>query len=85
VIAESDDVVVVDGYTYFPRHAVHWEYLEPSEHTSRCWWKGEARYYTLRVNGARNPDAAWYYPDPTPAAVRVKDRIGFWHGVNIES
>ncbi len=85
VVAESDDTIVVDGYTYFSKDAVRWEYLQPSEHTSHCSWKGDARYYTLHVNGSTNPSAAWYYPDPKPKAAHVRGRIGFWRGVEVES
>lgn len=85
MIAESDDVIVVDGYAYFPRDAVNADYLQPSDHTSQCAWKGEARYFTLAVDGRTNPNAAWYYPDPALAAARVRDRIGFWRGVQVES
>ncbi len=45
VIADSADVIVVDGYTYFPREAVRWDLLERSEHRSVCSWKSEANYY----------------------------------------
>jgi len=30
-----------------------------------------------------NPDAAWYYPDPKPAAAEIKGRIAFWKGVKV--
>lgn len=83
LLAESDDVIVVDGYTYFPRGAVRSELLEPSAHGSVCPWKGEASYYTVVVDGARNPDAAWEYREPKPAAAAVRDRIGFWRGVEV--
>lgn len=84
VIAESDDVVVVDGYTYFRRDAVRPELMAPSDHTSVCPWKGQASYYTVVVDGQRNPDAAWEYRDPKPAAAAVRDRIAFWRGVRVE-
>jgi uncharacterized protein (DUF427 family) len=84
VVADSDDVVVVDGYTYFPKPAVDWSILESSDHRSVCPWKGQARYYTIRVAGDANVDAAWEYPDPKPAASMVRDRIGFWRGVRVE-
>jgi len=80
VLADSADVVVVDGYTYFPRTAVRWALFERSV----CGWKGEAHYYSIRVNGALNPAAAWEYADPKPAATAVKARVGFWRGVKIE-
>ena len=85
VIAESDDTVVVEGNHYFPRDAVHAEHLSPSEHHTHCHWKGEASYYNVVVAGQTNPDAAWYYPDPLPAADHVRDRIAFWKGVQVVS
>jgi uncharacterized protein (DUF427 family) len=36
------------------------------------------------VNGQQNPDAAWYYPEPSAAAREIKDHIAFWKGVRIE-
>lgn len=84
VIAESDDVVVVEGYTYFPRDAVRPDVLAPSDHTSVCPWKGQASYYAIVVDGQRNPDAAWEYGDPKPAAAAVRNRIAFWRGVRVE-
>ncbi|WP_132110872.1 DUF427 domain-containing protein [Actinocrispum wychmicini] len=83
VIAESDETVVVEGNHYFPIDSVQQQYLQPSETTSVCPWKGTASYYTLRVDGAENPDAAWYYPEPKDAAAEIKDRVAFWKGVDI--
>jgi uncharacterized protein (DUF427 family) len=84
VIAESDQVETVEGNLYFPDTSVNREYLRPSSTTSTCPWKGQARYYTLVVDGQENQDAAWYYPDPKPAARHVKNHMAFWRGVEIE-
>jgi uncharacterized protein (DUF427 family) len=35
------------------------------------------------VNGSANQDAAWYYPQPSPAASQIKDYVAFWHGVKV--
>lgn len=83
VIAESDDTVIVEGNHYFPRDCVRADVLKPSDTTSTCPWKGLAHYYTLDVDGETNRDAAWYYPDPKPAAAEIKDRIAFWKGVEV--
>ncbi len=83
VIASSDDTVVVEGNHYFPRGAVDESALRPSDATSVCPWKGTARYFTVVVGGAENPDAAWSYPDPKPAAAEIKDRVAFWKGVEV--
>jgi uncharacterized protein (DUF427 family) len=83
VIAESDATVVVEGNHYFPRSAVRSDCLVESSTHTNCPWKGTASYYTLNVDGATNPDAAWYYPDPKPAAAEIRDRIAFWKGVEV--
>jgi uncharacterized protein (DUF427 family) len=85
VIAESAATVVVEGNHYFPPDAVKKQFLKSSDHTSICPWKGTARYYHVEVDGLRNNNAAWYYPDPKPAAAEIKDRIAFWKGVRIEA
>jgi uncharacterized protein (DUF427 family) len=83
VIAHSDRTVVVEGNHYFPRDDVDMAMLENSPTTSVCPWKGTAHYYTIEVDGARNVDAAWYYPDPKPKAETIRDRIAFWKGVEV--
>jgi uncharacterized protein (DUF427 family) len=84
VVAESDDTVVVEGNHYFPESALRRELFEPSQTHTDCPWKGTASYLSLRANGSVNPDAAWYYPDPKPAASQIKGRVAFWRGVKVE-
>ncbi len=85
VLAESDKTIVVEGNHYFPRESLHFEHFRESNTTTTCPWKGEARYYTIEVEGQRNPDAAWYYPKTKDAAKHIEDRVAFWKGVKIES
>jgi uncharacterized protein (DUF427 family) len=84
VVAESDKVETVEGNIYFPESSVKREYLRASSTTSTCPWKGQARYYNLLIDEQENQDAAWYYPDPKPAARNIKGHIAFWRGVEIE-
>ena len=83
VIAESPDTVVVEGNHYFPADSLKMENFLPSETHTVCPWKGTASYYTLRVDGQENPDAAWFYPDPKEAAARIRGRVAFWKGVQV--
>ena len=76
VVADSDDTVVVEGNHYFPADSLTQSYFEPSSTSTSCPWKGKASYYTLKVAGAENPDAAWFYPDPKPAAEPHRGRAG---------
>ena len=84
VLAESGDTVVVEGNHYFPVEAIKQEYFQESSTHTVCPWKGTASYYNVVVNGDVNKDAAWFYPDPKPAAAEIKDRIAFWRGVKVE-
>jgi uncharacterized protein (DUF427 family) len=83
VIAESDDIVTVEGNAYFPREAVRDDVLRPSDTSSVCPWKGTASYFTLEIDGQTNPDAAWYYPEPKDAAKEITGRVAFWKGVEV--
>jgi uncharacterized protein (DUF427 family) len=83
VIAESDSTVVVEENHYFPASSVRQDFLQESSTTTICPWKGTAHYYSLVVEGGKNVDAAWYYPDPKPAAEEVRGRIAFWKGVQV--
>ena len=84
VIAESNAAKVVEGNQYFPPESVKRDALKPSEHTSVCPWKGLAHYYHVEVNGIRNDNAAWYYPEPKEAAAEIKDHVAFWKGIKVE-
>jgi uncharacterized protein (DUF427 family) len=84
-IADSNSTVVVEGNQYFPPEAVEKQFLKPSIHTSVCSWKGTAHYYHVEVDGLKNENAAWYYPEPKPAAAEIKNRIAFWKGVNVQN
>jgi uncharacterized protein (DUF427 family) len=81
VLAESDDIVTVEGNVYFPLDSVRRQHLVPSDTRTVCPWKGTASYYTVRVDGEINRDAAWYYPEPKDAAQEIAGRIAFWRGV----
>lgn len=83
VLAESDNTVVVEGNHYFPPDSIGQEHFQNSSTHTTCPWKGEASYYDVVVSGSVNKDAAWYYPDPKPAAAEIKDRIAFWRGVKV--
>lgn len=84
LLAESDACVIVEGNYYFPADSIRRNYFHPSPQTTICPWKGTAHYYDVEVNGKRNPNAAWYYPEPSAAAREIKDRVAFWKGIRVE-
>lgn len=83
VIAQSDDTIVIEGNHYFPADSVRMDLLEDSSTHSHCPWKGEASYKTISVDGQKNLDAAWYYPEPKPKAAEIKGYFAFWKGVKV--
>lgn len=81
-IAQSDDIVEVDGYRYFPREAVRTDWLEKAAKTDddkRC--PHGVQFYDIVLDGRRHPRAAWRYEAPRPAMAQVADRFGFWGDV----
>lgn len=83
LIATSDDIVHVEGNAYFPREALKDIFFEESDHHTLCPWKGRAHYLHVVVDGERNENAAWYYPNPSMLVRRIKDRVAFWKGVEV--
>jgi uncharacterized protein (DUF427 family) len=81
LLAESIDTVVVENNHYFPRSSLRMEFFQDSDKKTTCSWKGVAHYYSIIVDGEINQDAAWYYPEPEPAASEIKDHVAFWRGV----
>jgi uncharacterized protein (DUF427 family) len=81
---DSPDTVVVEGNHYFPPDSLRRAHFHESQTHTVCSWKGTANYYDLDVDGEVNRDAAWYYPDPLPAARNIAGYVAFWKGVRVE-
>lgn len=65
---------------YIPPEDIQMEYLLPSPGASFCEWKGQASYYTVRVETRQERNVAWYYPDPTPPFATIKNHVAFYAG-----
>ena len=84
VIAKSLDVIEIDGTYYFPLSSIKKQYFIKSKTKSSCPWKGKASYLHLKINDRMNEDAAWYYDESAECANVLRNRIGFWKGVEIK-
>lgn len=84
VIAESNDIVEVDGYAYFPPSAVRSEWLEKAKKTDadRACPHG-VQFYDVVIGGTRHPRAAWVYEAPLAPMGKVAQRFGFWEDVKV--
>jgi uncharacterized protein (DUF427 family) len=83
VIAESERFETVEGNIYFPPDSLKRDFFRDSATTTICPWKGTAQYYSVVVDGQENRDAAWYYPEPKPAAENIRGHVAFWRGVTV--
>jgi uncharacterized protein (DUF427 family) len=52
----------------------------PTATRTRCPYKGEAHYWSLRLpDGRELVDAVWSYPEPLPESSRIAGRLSFLH------
>jgi uncharacterized protein (DUF427 family) len=64
---------------YVPPADVRRELLVPIDRTTTCEWKGDARYWTIRVPGDRDrPGAAWSYSAPASGFEAIRDHLAFY-------
>mgnify|MGYP001565939867 CR=1 FL=1 len=83
-IAESDDIVEVDGYRYFPKQAVRTELLVKAAKTDddmQC--PHGVQFYDVTIAGKRHARDAWSYESPRSAMHRVAGRFSFWQDVAV--
>ena len=83
VLAESANTIIVEGNHYFPPDSINKQFFEESSHSSACFWKGEAAYFSISVGGETNDNAAWYYPSPKSKASHIKNYVAFWKGIEV--
>jgi uncharacterized protein (DUF427 family) len=64
---------------YLPREDVREDLLEPSEHVTRCPYKGTASYFSVRAGGELHPNLLWTYPEPIPECPRIAGLVSFFN------
>jgi len=63
---------------YLPREDITAE-LVPSSKRSRCPYKGQATYLSLRLGDRLVEDAAWSYEEPLEGALGIRGLVSFLH------
>ena len=84
VIAESDDIELGAGYSYFPASVTRLDLLEKAPKTEAdlaC--PHSVQFYDVVIDGVRHERAAWSYEAPRPSLQHVGGRFGFWHAVEV--
>ena len=63
---------------YIPREDADMALFARSSSTTHCPYKGDAAYYSLRVEGRTSEDAVWTYEAPYPAVASIKEHLAFY-------
>ena len=63
---------------YFPRDDIAMAFLDESDHSTTCPWKGEASYFSIITKSTTLDNAAWSYEDPKEEVARIKDHLAFY-------
>lgn len=65
---------------YFPREDIRMELLEGTDHTTHCPFKGDARYWSVKVGDRVAENAAWNYPEPLESSPHLTELVAFYWG-----
>jgi uncharacterized protein (DUF427 family) len=91
VTVTVDDVVVADTHrptflhetglirrTYFNKLDVRMDLLTPTDTSTRCPYKGIARYWTLNTPTGEHVDLVWSYPSPFRESAPIAGLVAFF-------
>ncbi|MBO6767617.1 MAG: DUF427 domain-containing protein [Erythrobacter sp.] len=63
---------------YLPQADIAMDLLSTNTRRSLCEWKGQARYWDVRIAGETLEAVGWDYPDPTPGFSGIAGHIAFY-------
>lgn len=64
--------------TYIPREDVQMSYLQRTDHSTHCPFKGDASYFSVRVDDHTADNAVWTYETPIDTVAQIKDCLSFY-------
>jgi uncharacterized protein (DUF427 family) len=82
-VVDSRDVKLLHEHAhlpvyYFPEADVDTRLLEPTDHQTYCPFKGQARYWSVRVGDQVAENAVWSYPEPIDGAPPLAGYLAFY-------
>ncbi len=83
VIAESKNALeLTEGdypvAIYFPREDVAMAFLDASDQTSSCPFKGTANYFHIAAKSGRIKNAVWSYENPLEEVAEIAGYLSFY-------
>ena len=64
---------------YIPKPDVRMDLLEPTSTSTRCPYKGTARYWSARIGDRTVKDIVWSYPAPIPECPKIENLLSFYN------
>ncbi len=85
VLAESNDALeLIEGdgapVIYFPREDIAMAFLDTTEKTTHCPYKGDARYFSIVTKSTTIQNAAWSYETPKEGVAEIAGHLAFYVG-----
>lgn len=83
VVASSNEALVLreadyPPVFYIPFKDVYFEFLEPTDTSTHCPYKGDASYWSASASGEAVKDVMWAYQHPYDEMLRIKDHGAFY-------
>ena len=63
---------------YIPREDAQTALFERTANSTHCPYKGDASYYTIKVDGREAENAIWSYETPFPAMSEITGYLAFY-------
>lgn len=63
---------------YIPQEDVNINFLQLTNHSTHCPYKGDAGYYSIVVDEKTAENAVWYYSAPYPAVAQITKHVAFY-------
>jgi len=63
---------------YIPRADADMSLLTPTAHATRCPYKGDASYFTIKADGRSADNAVWSYEQPYSAVKEIAGHLAFY-------
>ena len=88
VLGESQNALELNegdypAVIYFPRSDIAMAFLDRTEKTTNCPYKGDATYYSVVTKSTTLENAVWSYEAPIEAAEQIKGHLAFYTGDGI--
>lgn len=65
---------------YVPSDDIDMSRLVPTDHVTKCPWKGKASYFSIKGDFGMLANAVWTYEVPLPDAAEIAGHLAFYPG-----